>query len=142
MRRFPALAALFLATVFAAAQEATPTVTDKDVLTLSPAQIEVLQAYQAFAPIRDKAYAEVDRQLQTTKEYKRLDAANAALTLAVNEVYSAHKLAPTEQQICFGPTAEGPCKGAPEKKYVFRAVPRPKAEVARKEAPKAEGGAK
>ena len=122
MKRFPALLAFFLvASLLAAAQE-TPTVTDKDILTLSPAQVEALQAWQAFAPLRDKAYAEVDKQLQATKEYQRVQAAQAALTAAVNEVYTSHKLKPAEWQICNGPSIEGPCKDAPEKKYVWRAA--------------------
>lgn len=136
MKRFPTLlAALFLMLSFATAQQKEePTITDKDIVILSPAQIEVLQAYQAYQPLRDKAYAdakaEIDGRLAATKEFQRLQAANAALTLAVNDVYAAHKLKPTEQQICFGPAAEGPCKDAPEKKYVWRAVPKAKTETA------------
>ena len=134
--KIPVLALLLLAALLAAAQEKVPEVTDHDIVALSPAQVEALQAYQAFAPLRDKAYAEVDARLQASKEYVRLQAANAALTLAVNDVYAAHKLKPAEWQICNGPLAEGPCKGAPEKKYVWRPIPPPKVEVAKKEAAK------
>lgn len=109
------------------AQEA-PTITDKDIVVLSPAQVEALQAYQAFQPLRDAAAADLDKRLQATKEFKRWQEANAALERAAEKVYAAHGLKPADDFICYGPTAEGPCKGAPEKKYVFRKV---KAEAAK-----------
>jgi hypothetical protein len=134
---------VFVAFVASYAQEA-PTITDKDIVTLSPAQVEALQAYQAFQPLRDRAYADVDARLQATKEFKRLAAANAELERAANEVYKAHGLKPADYFICYGP-AEGPCKDAPEKKYVWRKAKNETAsgakvinkEVAEKKAPKA-----
>lgn len=132
-------------------KESAPTITDKDIVTLSPAQVEALQAYQAFQPMRDRAYAQaqaqVDQQLQATPQYKRMAAANEKLNKAADKVYKAHGLKPSDYFICYGP-AEGPCKDAPAEEYVWRKNITETAdkapgtvvvgkEVAKKEAPKA-----
>jgi hypothetical protein len=120
MRRIPMLLVTLLLALYAVGQE-PPKLNDKEKGEFFRAEAAELRA------------ASCDRAGGANCQLQR---ANDELNAAYLAVYADHKLKTEDFVLCEGPgNPPTVCAGAPEKDLTFRAVPKPKVEVAKKAEP-------